>query len=70
MENDKQKIQYTKVIIMMVLIWSMFVVSATYILEACGREVNEELTIRIVELIIIAIVAYCVKAFLENRKKK
>ena len=70
MENDKQKVQYTKVIIMMVLIWSMFVVSATYILEAFDHEVNQELTIRIVELIIIAIVAYCIKAFLENRGKK
>lgn len=47
----------------------MFVVSATYILEAFDHKVNEELTIRIVELIIIAIVAYCLKAFLENKEK-
>jgi len=32
MDDNKHKIQYTKIIIMMVVIWSMFIVTVSYIL--------------------------------------
>ena len=67
MKDDKQKIQYTKIIIMMVLVWAMFIVSASYILAALDYDAHEELSIRIVELIIIAIVTYCLKALVEKK---
>ena len=66
--KNKNKIQYTKIIITMVLIWAMLMVSATYILQAFHREPPETLSIRIVELIVAAIITYCLKAFFETKE--
>lgn len=66
----KQKIQFTKIIIMMVLIWAMLMVSATYILQAFHRDPPETLSIRIVELIVAAIITYCLKAFFETKESE
>lgn len=66
--NKKNKIQFTKIIIMMVLIWAMLMVSATYVLQAFHREPPETLSVRIVELVIAAIITYCLKAFFETKE--
>lgn len=68
--KNKKKIQFTKIIIMMVLIWAMLMVSTTYVLQAFHREAPETLSIRIVELIIAAIVTYCLKAFFETKESE
>ena len=68
--NKKNKIQFTKIIIMMVLIWAMLIVSATYVLQAFHREPPETLSVRIVELVIAAIITYCLKAFFETKESE
>lgn len=55
---------------MMVLIWAMLMVSATYVLQAFHREPPETLSIRIVELIVAAIITYCLKAFFETKESE
>ena len=54
----------------MVLIWAMLMVSATYVLQAFHRDPPETLSIRIVELIIAAIITYCLKAFFETKEQE
>ena len=66
----KKKIQFTKIIITTVLIWAMLMVSATYVLQAFHRDPPETLSIRIVELIIAAIITYCLKAFFETKEQE
>ena len=55
---------------MMVLIWAMLMVSATYVLQAFHRDPPETLSIRIVELIVAAIITYCLKAFFETKESE
>jgi len=57
-ENGKKRIEFSKIIVVFVLIWCMTLVTFSFILASMDKNVNEGVTIAIITSLITTLLGY------------